>query len=88
MKALVIASMTVLLAQGVAMAKPAAHKGGSPIEALDADKDGKLSKDEVKADAALTGKFDELDANKDGFLDKDEIKAAHAGKAPAAHPAK
>ncbi|RYZ51708.1 MAG: hypothetical protein EOP07_20860 [Proteobacteria bacterium] len=82
MKALVIASMTVLLAQGVAMAKPA-HKGAAPIEALDADKDGKLSKDEVKADTALTGKFDELDANKDGFLDKDELKAAH----PAGHEA-
>lgn len=86
MKAFVIASMTVLLAQGVAMAKPA-HKGGSSIEALDADKDGKLSKEEVKADAALTGKFDTLDTNKDGFLDKDELKAAHPGKT-SAHPAK
>ncbi len=88
MKAFVIASMTLLLAQGVAMAKPAAAKKAAPVEALDADKDGKLSKDEVKADAALTGKFDEMDANKDGFLDKDELKAVHSGKEPHAHPAK
>ncbi len=85
MKAFVIASLTVLLAQGVAMAKPAAHAKGAAapsIETLDTDKDGKLSKDEVKADAALSAKFDELDANKDSFVDKDEFKAhgkaAHA----------
>ena len=81
---LVIASMAALLATG-AMAKGAAHKdhagAPSPIETLDADKDGKLSKDEVKADATLTAKFDELDANKDGFLDKAELKPAHAAKA-------
>lgn len=75
MKAFVIASMTVLMASGVAMAK--GKPATSPIETLDADKDGKLSKDEVKADTALTGKFDTLDANKDGFLEKDELKAAH-----------
>ncbi len=84
MKALVISSMAVLLASGVAMAK-GAHKekaaAAPSIETLDADKDGKLSKDEVKADAALTGKFDTLDANKDGFLEKDELKPAAAAPA-------
>ncbi len=76
MKALVIASMSALLATS-AMAKGAHHEGKSPLETLDADKDGKLSKDEVKGDATLSAKFDELDTNKDGFLDKDELKAAH-----------
>ncbi len=82
MKALVIAS-TVLLASGVAMAKGAdkkPHAGHAAVETLDADKDGKLSKDEVKADTNLTGSFDTLDANKDGFLDKDELKAAKHAK--------
>ena len=84
MKAIIAASMTVLLAQGVAMAKPAAkaaapHATTASAEALDLDKDGKLSKEEVKGDAALSAKFDELDANKDGFLEKAEL-GAHAAK--------
>jgi hypothetical protein len=86
MKAFVIAS-SVLLASGIAMAKgsdkKASHAGHSApaMETLDADKDGKLSKDEVKADTALSGHFDTLDTNKDGFLDKDEVKAGKPAKA-------
>ncbi len=78
MKAFVAATMIVALSSGVAMAKGKEKAAGHSVEALDADKDGKLSKDEVKADTGLTGKFDTLDANKDGFLDKDELKAGHA----------
>ncbi|RYZ81616.1 MAG: hypothetical protein EOP04_23620, partial [Proteobacteria bacterium] len=83
MKAFVVTSMVVALSSGVAMAKGAGHKdkaAAPSVETLDADKDGKLSKDEVKADSALTGKFDTLDANKDGFLDQGELKAGHGAK--------
>jgi hypothetical protein len=41
---------------------------------LDANKDGKLSKDEVAGDATWTADFDTADTNKDGFLSKSEYK--------------
>jgi hypothetical protein len=44
---------------------------------LDADKDGKLSKDEA-AKGLLPEEFDKIDANKDGFLTEDELKASIA----------
>ncbi|MEJ1096570.1 MULTISPECIES: hypothetical protein [unclassified Pseudoxanthomonas] len=41
--------------------------------AADANKDGKLSRDEAKGNPRMTENFDRLDANKDGFLSKDEL---------------
>nr|WP_235578551.1 hypothetical protein [Pseudoxanthomonas sp. Root65] len=41
----------------------------------DANKDGRLSRDEVKDLGRLVQRFDALDANKDGFLSKDELAA-------------
>lgn len=41
---------------------------------MDANKDGKLSKEEVKG--PLSEKFTEIDTNKDGFLSKEELKNA------------
>jgi len=45
---------------------------------LDANKDGKLSKDEVAGDATWTADFDAADTNKDGFLSKSEFKKHEA----------
>ncbi|MBP7656700.1 MAG: hypothetical protein KA742_09175, partial [Pseudoxanthomonas sp.] len=42
--------------------------------AADANKDGRLSRDEVK-DSRLASRFDALDANKDGSLSRDELAA-------------
>ena len=39
---------------------------------MDANKDGKLSKDEVKG--PLSDQFSEIDTNKDGFISKEELK--------------
>lgn len=71
MKAFVFSSMAVLFLQGAAFAQ-------SATTGLDADKDGKISKEEAKNDKELSSKFDEADANKDGFLDKDELKSLHS----------
>jgi hypothetical protein len=49
---------------------------------LDADKDGKLGKDEA-AKGLLPEDFDKIDANKDGFLTEDELKASIARAAGA-----
>ena len=42
--------------------------------AADANKDGRLSRDEAK-DSRLASRFDALDANKDGSLSRDELAA-------------
>ena len=49
------------------------------MERLDADEDGKLSKEEAsKAKRGrLAEKFDEIDTNSDGFIDLDEFKKFH-----------
>lgn len=43
---------------------------------LDANKDGKVDKDESGANAALEAYFDQIDENGDGSLTKEEIGAA------------
>lgn len=48
--------------------------------AFDANKDGRLSKDEVPE--RMQGIFERADANKDGFLTKEELQAASASQQP------
>jgi Ca2+-binding EF-hand superfamily protein len=43
---------------------------------LDANKDGKVDKDEAGANAALEAYFDQIDENSDGFVTKEEIGSA------------
>lgn len=47
----------------------------SDYSKLDTNGDGKISKDEAKADPEMAAKFDELDTNKDGSLTSSEIQA-------------
>ncbi len=54
---------------------PPPPMGGPVFDLIDANKDGKLTKEEVRA--AHDRKFTEIDANKDGFLVKEEMKAHH-----------
>src|SRR5205807_1129652 len=42
------------------------------LERMDANQDGKISKEEAKA--ALAANFERFDLNKDGFLDKNELR--------------
>lgn len=59
-----------------------AGKKDSGLEAMfakmDANKDGKLSKEEADKAPALAGRFAELDKNADGFLSPDEFAAGLA----------
>ena len=51
-------------------------RGGGRLERLDTNQDGKISRDEMRADADKH--FDKLDTNGDGFIDKAEMDAARA----------
>lgn len=60
-------------------------KGGqADFASFDINADGKLSRDELKADSTLTGKFDQLDRNRDGNLSRGEYTSSlnASGKSP------
>ena len=51
------------------------HPGRGMLERLDTNHDGRISRDEMRAD--MDRHFDKLDTNHDGFIDKAEMDAAH-----------
>ena len=59
-------------------------KKGGGFESMDANKDGKLSKEEFsknqKDPAKAESRFAQLDTNKDGFLSKEEVAAGQKKK--------
>ncbi len=57
-------------------------EGGTPFDRFDANKDGKLSRDEIPE--RLRERFDAIDANKDGSITPEEQRAYLAGQRPAA----
>jgi len=62
--------------EGGAMGGHHGHRGGGRLERLDTNQDGKISREEMRADADKH--FDKLDTNGDGFIDKAEMDAARA----------
>jgi Ca2+-binding EF-hand superfamily protein len=68
-----------LLGLGVAQAQTADDMV-TTLFAYDANKDGKLSKEELPE--RMQGIFARADTNKDGFLTKDEVRAAMASQQP------
>jgi hypothetical protein len=93
MKALnTLALMAALACLTVPLSATAQIQSGQRTMKLDANKDGQLSRDEVKGHARLEKAFDQIDANGDGALSRDELKAArgkmkdHRGAKPASSP--
>src|SRR5262245_7267959 len=87
-RAIVLVAAMVLCAGGLAMAAGQAHHAASGTQhrtpgqgwdkfafAFDANKDGKVTKDELLAKAPG---FDRMDTNKDGVVTADEVKALPA----------
>ena len=44
------------------------------VKAIDTDNDGKISRDEAKAYGIPAAVFDKMDNNKDGFISQEEMK--------------
>ncbi len=59
---------------------------GEMWKRLDADGDGRLSRQEVASHPRLANDFDAIDANKDGFLSPEELQAARGRYAAKAAP--
>jgi hypothetical protein len=59
---------------------------GATFESLDANSDGRISKDEAAANASVTEQFSSYDQNNDGFIEKDEVGSSN--KAERAEPGK
>ncbi len=59
----------------VSLAFVASSSFASDFSALDADKDGLISKDEASVSQTVTQQWDMLDVNKDGYLEKAELAA-------------
>jgi len=56
----------------------AALTSTATFKELDANKDGKLSKDEVASDPMWSANFDTADTDKDGYISKSEFKKYQA----------
>ncbi len=50
---------------------------GTTFESLDANSDGKISKDEATANATVSSQFSSYDLNGDGFIERSEVNQAN-----------
>ena len=66
---------------GTANAAPAPGEMKARMQKMDANGDGKISRDEASKYKNLAKVFDKIDTNNDGYLSKDELQAHRAKKA-------
>lgn len=57
---------------------------GATFESLDANADGRISKEEAAVNTSVTEQFSKYDKNGNGFIERDEVGAANT--APPAKP--
>jgi hypothetical protein len=92
-----IAAPTAVLAAGTepSARPPSASSGSAPsgnpgasmtFNSLDTNRDGHVSRDEVKNSSQLSKNFSQLDKNNDGKLSSDELAGAPSSPAPASSP--
>jgi Ca2+-binding EF-hand superfamily protein len=75
--ALLPISAVIAQSSGPTPADPAAKQsGGTTFESLDVNSDGRISKDEAKANANVTAQFSSYDVNGDGFIERAEVTQA------------
>ena len=59
---------------------------GATFESLDANSDGRISKEEAAVNASVTQQFSRYDKNGNGFIEKEEVSASNT--TPPTDPAK
>lgn len=64
-------TLILMLAAGTALAQSDTEQPN--FIQLDTDSDGRISKEEAKADSRVAKRFQEADANGDGYLTLDEF---------------
>jgi Ca2+-binding EF-hand superfamily protein len=76
MKYQMIVLVSAALASASALAEePNSAKGTTDLfKTVDADADGKISKDEAAANASFAKNFSAMDKNSDGFVSEDEYR--------------
>jgi EF hand domain-containing protein len=72
------AGSTAGATSGSPSGSPQASLSMRDFQSLDKNKDGFLSKDEVRGNANLSSQFDRLDANRDGKLSQSELNVSTA----------
>ncbi len=81
MKKLIIITSLALIAPLQAQAENAAlassEARAQAFETIDANRDGKITREEASAFSALEVTFDKVDTNKDGTLDAGEFSRTH-----------
>lgn len=65
--------VALCLATAASIATAASPEHGQRFDRLDANGDGRLSREEAAAYPELAQRFEQIDANKDGFLSRDEL---------------
>src|SRR5690606_2432009 len=70
---------------GQAGVPPGGGRGGNPIQNLDKDSDGKISREE--APEGMRARFDQIDSDGDGQLTSEELSSARAARETADVPA-
>jgi len=50
---------------------------GATFESLDANSDGRISKDEAAVNASVTEQFSKYDKNGNGFIEREEVSASN-----------
>ena len=76
---ILLAALLATSVAGVVIAAPSAPKA-PPMPRLDANGDGVVDRDELKAHPRLLTRFDALDRNKDGKLSAEEMRPSHDGR--------
>jgi Ca2+-binding EF-hand superfamily protein len=71
---IVLGAAALLSTAAVANDASTGESKGDTFAMLDADSDGKLSKEEVAGNTSITTSFDRLDGNSDGFITKREFR--------------
>ena len=71
---ILLCSAALLTSAALADDKTDTKSGGDTFTTLDADGDGKISKEEAATNEHFAATFDRLDGNSDGFVSKREFR--------------